>query len=112
MHAHMAGNVNATWRAPQGYLRFPYRVPVGPYDQLWDWDSLLLGVAGLRCAPLRAPTHPGPRRRGTPAQVRVRRVLRGQHPFEGSILDHTNTTTGEVPGTATGRFAVPCKGNT
>ena len=44
---HVASSANATFRAAKGQLRFPYLVPAGPYDQLWDWDSVHEGVGML-----------------------------------------------------------------
>jgi len=38
---------NATFREPNGTLKYPYLVPAGPYDQCWDWDSVFTGVALL-----------------------------------------------------------------
>jgi hypothetical protein len=43
--AHVAASANATFRRPSGKLRFPYLVPAGPYNEMWDWDSLFMGVA-------------------------------------------------------------------
>mmetsp|Transcript_46525 Transcript_46525/g.75943 ORF Transcript_46525/g.75943 Transcript_46525/m.75943 type:complete len:86 (+) Transcript_46525:46-303(+) len=31
-------------RSPSKMLRYPYLVPAGPYEQLWDWDSVFTGV--------------------------------------------------------------------
>lgn len=45
--AHTAAHTNETWRAPAGVLAHPYLVPAGPYEQLWDWDSVFLGTATL-----------------------------------------------------------------
>eukprot|EP00123_Amoebidium_parasiticum_P021256 comp6411_c0_seq1/m.2213 comp6411_c0_seq1/g.2213 ORF comp6411_c0_seq1/g.2213 comp6411_c0_seq1/m.2213 type:complete len:440 (-) comp6411_c0_seq1:55-1374(-) len=45
--AHVRKNVHLTFKEPQGKLKFPYLIPSGPYDQMWDWDSLYLGVASL-----------------------------------------------------------------
>lgn len=81
---HVANNANATWREPQGYLKYPYLVPAGPYNQLWDWDSVFLGVAT---------------------------VSYGSGPyFKGSMLnflDHTNLTDGSLPGCLTPSGATP-----
>lgn len=44
-HVRVLGHT--TWREPSGVLRYPYLVPAGPYNQVWDWDSLFLGVATL-----------------------------------------------------------------
>ena len=41
-------HVNETFREPSGQLFFPYQVPAGPYSQLWDWDSVFLGVVSAR----------------------------------------------------------------
>ena len=38
---------NETFKEPLGYLKFPYLVPAGPYNQSWDWDSFFTGVALL-----------------------------------------------------------------
>ncbi len=32
-------------KQPQGVLRYPYIVPGGEYDQLWDWDGFFCGLA-------------------------------------------------------------------
>lgn len=76
--AYVASHASQTFREPQGILRFPYLVPAGPYDQLWDWDSVLMGTALLSY---------------------------GSRPYlAGSMmnfLDHTNATTGEVRGCLT-----------
>mgnify|MGYP006133360761 CR=1 FL=1 len=45
--AHTAAHANETWRTPAGVLAHPYLVPAGPYEQLWDWDSVFLGAATL-----------------------------------------------------------------
>ena len=26
-------------------LQYPYLVPAGPYEEMWDWDSMFMGVA-------------------------------------------------------------------
>lgn len=44
---HVNASASATFRSPNGLLRFPYQVPAGPYDQLWDWDSVHEGVGML-----------------------------------------------------------------
>lgn len=36
---------NQTYRAAAGVLPYPFLVPAGPYNQLWDWDSVMMGVA-------------------------------------------------------------------
>ncbi|KAH3760752.1 glycogen debranching enzyme [Pelomyxa schiedti] len=68
-----------TFREPSGYLRYKYLVPSGPYDQLWDWDSVFMGVAMMRDF--------------------------GSAPYlAGSMmnfLDHTDNDTGEVAGCLT-----------
>lgn len=72
---HVRTNANLTFRPASGFLKYPYLVPGGPYDELWDWDSMFTGVALLEY---------------------------GSAPFfEGSMLnflDHTNLTTGAVEG--------------
>ena len=45
--SHVASNYNQTFREPSGSLVFPYLVPSGPYDELWDWDSFFMGVSLL-----------------------------------------------------------------
>lgn len=42
---YVKNNANSTFRQPNGSLRFPYLVPSGPYDAMWDWDALFIGVA-------------------------------------------------------------------
>lgn len=44
---YVAARANATFREPSGFLTYPYLVPAGVYNQLWDWDSLFMGVALL-----------------------------------------------------------------
>ena len=39
---------NSTFRPPSGRLKYPYLVPAGYYQQLWDWDSYLTGTALLQ----------------------------------------------------------------
>jgi hypothetical protein len=46
--AHVASSAPSTFRPPSGLLPFKYLVPAGPYDSLWDWDSMFLGVATLQ----------------------------------------------------------------
>lgn len=41
---HVLDNLNSTFREPAGELIFPYQVPAGPYNELWDWDSVFIGV--------------------------------------------------------------------
>ena len=45
--SHVASNFNQTFRQPSGSLVFPYLVPSGPYNELWDWDSFFMGVSLL-----------------------------------------------------------------
>jgi alpha,alpha-trehalase len=33
-----------TVRPASGYIRYPYLIPAGYYDQMWDWDGFFLGV--------------------------------------------------------------------
>jgi alpha,alpha-trehalase len=33
-----------TVRPAQGYIRYPYMIPAGYYDQLWDWDGFFIGL--------------------------------------------------------------------
>ena len=47
VHAYVARFGNTTFRPPSGALKFPYLVPGGFYQQLWDWDSMLTGTALL-----------------------------------------------------------------
>jgi hypothetical protein len=35
-------------RGASGQLAFPYLIPFGGFDQLWDWDAVYLGVGSLR----------------------------------------------------------------
>ena len=73
--AHVAAHMNESFREPAGILTYPYLVPSGPYDTLWDWDSLFMGVGGLSF---------------------------GSQPyFTGTFmnfLSHVNLSTGELPG--------------
>eukprot|EP00966_Prymnesium_polylepis_P194406 4506938-Prymnesium_polylepis.1 len=69
---HVASLANATFRQPSGILRFPYLVPSGPYDQMWDWDAFFMGVAL--------------------DEFGSRPYLAGTMM---NFLDHTNVTTGE-----------------
>lgn len=75
---HVAALANATFRQPSGVLKYPYLVPAGPYEQMWDWDSLFMGVAL--------------------DEYGSRPYLAGTMK---NFLDHTNTTTGEVQGCLT-----------
>ena len=72
---HVALKANGTFRPPSGVLRFPYLVPAGPYKEMWDWDSLFMGVAlaDYGSIPYFAGTFM-------------------------NFLDHTNATDGEVQG--------------
>ena len=75
VEAHVRASANLTFREASGFLKFPYLVPGGPYDELWDWDSMFTGVALLQYGSAKY--------------------------FEGSMLnflDHTNLTTGQVEG--------------
>ena len=45
VYAYVAAHAAATFRNPNGTLHYPYQVPAGPYNELWDWDSVFLGVA-------------------------------------------------------------------
>ena len=79
VYAHVQAEVNSTFREPQGDLAFPYQVPAGPYNELWDWDSVFLGVASSR-------------------------DFNGSRYFVGSMsnfLAKTNLSTGEVKGCLT-----------
>ena len=38
---------NSTFREASGQLKYPYLVPAGVYQELWDWDSMLTGTAML-----------------------------------------------------------------
>ena len=64
-----------TFRNASGSLRYPYLVPAGPYDQMWDWDSLFMGVALL--------------------EYGSGRYFAGTF---ANFLDHTNVTDGQVQG--------------
>jgi len=33
-----------TVRPAKGHLRFPYLIPAGYYDQMWDWDGFFIGA--------------------------------------------------------------------
>ena len=46
--AHVASHAADVRRPAKGALAHPYLVPSGPYEQLWDWDAVFLGVATLR----------------------------------------------------------------
>ena len=46
---HIDSNAFSTYRNASGQLPFPYLVPGGPYEELWDWDSFFTGVALLDC---------------------------------------------------------------
>ena len=79
VYAHVAAEINNTFREAQGQLPFPYQVPAGPYDSEWDWDSVFLGVVSSR-------------------------DFNGSRYFVGSMsnfLAKTNLTTGEVKGCLT-----------
>lgn len=79
VYAHVTAEINSTFREAQGQLQFPYQVPAGPYNELWDWDSVFLGVASSR-------------------------DFSGSRFFVGSMsnfLQKTNLTTGEVKGCLT-----------
>ena len=72
---HVADSANATFRPPSGTLKYSYLVPAGPYNEMWDWDSMFMGVALLDFGSLPY--------------------------FSGTFmnfLDHTNVTDGEVQG--------------
>ena len=73
--AHVAKVHAQTFRNASGVLKYKYLVPAGPYAQMWDWDSLFMGVALL-------PYGSGPYFAGTFA----------------NFLDHTNVTDGTVQG--------------
>jgi hypothetical protein len=47
VYDHVRDAANTTFRPASGQLPFPYQVPGSIYNQLWDWDSLFLGVATL-----------------------------------------------------------------
>jgi alpha,alpha-trehalase len=47
VQTHVRDNANKTFREPSGFLKFPYLVPAGPYNEQWDWDSMFMGVALL-----------------------------------------------------------------
>jgi neutral trehalase len=74
VHDHVQQEGNLTYKPASGELKFPYQVPGAFYQQLWDWDSMFMGVAMLEF---------------------------GSAPYlEGSMknfLDHTNST-GDVEG--------------
>ena len=31
-------------RPAQGYIRYPYLIPAGYYNQMWDWDGFFIGA--------------------------------------------------------------------
>lgn len=33
-----------TIRPAKGYIRYPYMIPAGYYDQMWDWDGFFIGL--------------------------------------------------------------------
>jgi neutral trehalase len=33
-----------TVRPAQGYIRYPYLIPAGYYEQMWDWDGFFIGL--------------------------------------------------------------------
>jgi alpha,alpha-trehalase len=33
-----------TIRPAQGYIKYPYLIPSGYYDQMWDWDGFFIGL--------------------------------------------------------------------
>lgn len=45
VYAYVAESASQTFREASGELPFPYLVPAGPYDEVWDWDSMFMGVA-------------------------------------------------------------------
>eukprot|EP00300_Choanocystis_sp_HF-7_P017337 c196_g1_i1.p1 GENE.c196_g1_i1~~c196_g1_i1.p1 ORF type:complete len:445 (+),score=94.86 c196_g1_i1:33-1337(+) len=75
---YVSEKANETFREPSGFLSFPYLVPAGPYEQLWDWDSVFMGVGLL-------PFGSAPYLAGSMK----------------NFLSHTNLTTGEVEGCLT-----------
>jgi hypothetical protein len=78
VYSHVRDSVNQTFREPEGQLFYRYQVP-GSYTQLWDWDSVFLGVASAR-------------------------DFNASSYFIGSMsnfLSKTNITTGEVKGCLT-----------
>ena len=42
---HVQAEAAKTFRPAKGVLRYPYLVPAGPYEEMWDWDSMFMGVA-------------------------------------------------------------------
>ncbi len=71
VYDHVADNIKAAFRGPSGMLKYPYIVPAGPYNELWDWDSLFMGVATLNFGS---------------AEYLAGSMM--------NFLDHTNLTTG------------------
>lgn len=47
VYEHVRTQAVRTFRDPQGQLVYPYLVPAGPYNQLWDWDSVFTGIGLL-----------------------------------------------------------------
>ena len=83
--AHVAAHAKDVRREAKGALHHPYLVPAGPYNQLWDWDSVFLGVATLDFG--------------------------NQAYFAGSMqnfFEATNLTTGAVTGCLTWNLPVVC----
>lgn len=81
---HVAALASSTQMPASGALSYPYLIPAGPYNQLWDWDSMFLGIATLKY---------------------------GSGPFlAGSMLNflsHVNLTSGALPGCLTPSGASP-----
>lgn len=75
VYDYVKNNANKTFKSPNGELKFPYLIPSGPYNQLWDWDSLFMGVAMFEF---------------------------GSAPYLSGAMEnflyHTNITNGEVQG--------------
>eukprot|EP01138_Halocafeteria_seosinensis_P002431 gb/GECG01002488.1/.p1 GENE.gb/GECG01002488.1/~~gb/GECG01002488.1/.p1 ORF type:complete len:419 (+),score=51.68 gb/GECG01002488.1/:1-1257(+) len=47
VYEHVRDKCSETFREPQGQLKYKYLVPSGPYNQLWDWDSVFTGIGLL-----------------------------------------------------------------
>lgn len=83
--AHVAAHAKDVRREAKGALAHPYLVPAGPYNQLWDWDAVFLGVATL--------------------------AFGNRAYFAGSMrnfLDSTNISTGAVTGCLTWNLPTVC----
>jgi len=44
LSAYFARLAPQTVRPAQGYIKHPYLIPAGYYDQMWDWDGFFIGA--------------------------------------------------------------------